>query len=156
MFAACATNTEANDRYNVLPSKLNVYPVGSTKETIFRGTPSFSMFSIALGSADSELVVAKAMDTGSEIARKNFRIGTPTNRATGNNTPNRNTSKAPYRVNNSFSSEVRISIPKVAYRYGDCCTDAKWRKVHDDIGKLKHGFRETLRKIQNWFFLLFG
>ena len=110
------------------------------------------MFSIALGRADSELVVAKAMDTGSEIARKNFRIGTPTNRATGNNTPNRNTSKAPYKVNKQFKQGGENINSQMAYRYGDCCTDAKWSKVHDDVGKLKHGLCETLRKIQELVF----
>src|SRR5690606_7396972 len=68
IFAACATKMDANARYNVLPSRLKVYPVGRTKDTILRGTPSFSIFSIALGNADSELVVANAIDTGSEMA----------------------------------------------------------------------------------------
>src|SRR6185437_9693437 len=75
MPAACATNTLASDRYKVVPSRLNVYPVGNTNDTIFLGTPNFSMFSIAIGNADSELVVAKAMATGSETALMNCLIG---------------------------------------------------------------------------------
>src|SRR5687768_9941683 len=85
--AACATNTDANERYNVVPSRLNVYPVGITNDTIFLGTPNFSIFSNAFGNAESELVVANAMDTGSLIACMNFRKGIfATKIATGNNT----------------------------------------------------------------------
>ena len=39
------------------------------------GTPSRSIASIALGMADSLLVVAKAIVAGSRIARTNCRIG---------------------------------------------------------------------------------
>jgi hypothetical protein len=65
---ACATNTEASDKYKVVPSKLKLYPVGSTNATTFLGIPIFSKFSIAFGSAASELAVEKAIETGSEIA----------------------------------------------------------------------------------------
>src|SRR5439155_7259867 len=73
--AACATNTDAIARYNVDPVRLNEYPVGITKPTIDGGTPNRSIDSIALGKADSLLVVAKASAAGSRIARRNCRIG---------------------------------------------------------------------------------
>ena len=38
-------------RYNVEPSRLNVYPVGITNPTIDFGTPNFSIIAIAFGSA---------------------------------------------------------------------------------------------------------
>src|SRR5688572_27653844 len=84
--AACATNTDANDKYKVVPSRLKVYPVGITNDTILRGTPNFSIFSNAFGKAESELVVANAIDTGSLMAFINFFIGILMINATGKNT----------------------------------------------------------------------
>ena len=78
----------------MVPSRLKLYPVGITKATILPGTPSFSISSMAFGSAASELVVAKASDTGSASACMNLRSGTFTSRATGNRTPNRKTASA--------------------------------------------------------------
>ena len=71
---ACATKILAKDRYKVVPSKLKLYPKGMTKETIFRGTPNFSMLRIALGKALSELAVANANVTGSDKALNRFLI----------------------------------------------------------------------------------
>ena len=45
----------------MLPSRLNEYPVGSTKATMRRGTPNASMRCMAIGSAASELAVLKAI-----------------------------------------------------------------------------------------------
>src|SRR3954465_10588450 len=54
-----------------------------TKETMRLGTPRRCMFSIALGRADSELVVAKATVKGSFMARMKGRMGTRKRRQTG-------------------------------------------------------------------------
>src|SRR5579864_9186011 len=51
--AACATNIEASERYSVEPSRLKLYPVGSTNAAICLGTPKLCMFSRARGSAAS-------------------------------------------------------------------------------------------------------
>ena len=52
-------------RYNVEPSRLNVYPVGITNPTIDFGTPNFSIIAIAFGSAASELAVVNVKRAGS-------------------------------------------------------------------------------------------
>src|SRR5688500_9892750 len=111
--AACATNTDASERYKVVPSRLNVYPVGITKDTIFRGTPNFSMFSSAFGKAESELVVAKAMETGSLIAWMNFLTGIlATHKAIGSKTNNIKAISARYNVMSKSARFFKISIPK--------------------------------------------
>src|SRR5476649_1024457 len=74
--AICATKTLHNDRYSVDPSRLKLYPVGSTKPTMFLGTPKRSMISSDLGSAASELAVVNAIRNGSRIAFANARNGT--------------------------------------------------------------------------------
>src|SRR5690606_8967541 len=86
ILAACATKTAASERYKVVPSRLKLYPVGTTNETIFLGTPNASMLLITLGKAASELVVAKAMETGSLIAFMNFLIGIFQYKAMGSST----------------------------------------------------------------------
>src|SRR5215831_21368304 len=73
--AAWATNTEAIARYKVDPVRLNEYPVGITNPTTCGGTPKRSIDSIALGSADSLLVVANASAAGSRTARTNWLNG---------------------------------------------------------------------------------
>ena len=65
-----------------------------TNATICRGTPSFSIASIARGSAASELVVANAIDTGSATAWRNRRIGTRAMSATGSRTATMKTTTA--------------------------------------------------------------
>jgi hypothetical protein len=55
---------------------LKLYPVGSTNDTMFLGTPNRSMTSSALGSAASELAVENAMRNGSRIADAKVRNGT--------------------------------------------------------------------------------
>src|SRR5688572_32135014 len=111
--AACATKMLANDRYNVVPSRLKVYPVGITNDTIFLGTPNFSIFSSAFGNAESELVVANAIDTGSLMACMNFRKGIFVIKiATGNSTNNKKAISATYQVIISKARFYKISIPK--------------------------------------------
>src|ERR1035438_2644414 len=60
-----------------------------TNATICRGTPRASIASMARGRAASELVVAKAMGTGSVTARTNARKGTRNIIATGSSTVKR-------------------------------------------------------------------
>ena len=84
--AACATKTAVRERYNAVPSRLKLYPVGTTKETILLGTPKASIFVITFGRAASELVVAKAIETGSLIAEIKFLIGIFKYKAKGSNT----------------------------------------------------------------------
>src|SRR5690606_6352213 len=110
--AAWATKIEASDRYKDVPSKLKLYPVGITKDTILRGTPKRSMFSIAFGRAASELVVAKAIDTGSLTASINFLIGTLRYKATGSKTKKINTNSARYKLMRSMNKFFKMSTPK--------------------------------------------
>lgn len=63
--------------------------MGITNATMGRGTPNFSITSIARGNAASELVVAKAIEAGSATARMNFRTGIFAIHITGNSTPPR-------------------------------------------------------------------
>ena len=63
------------------------------KETILSLHPKRSNSSTILGNTASELVVAKAIDTGSAIACKNFLIGTPNASAMGNKITNKKTIK---------------------------------------------------------------
>ncbi|MNL73665.1 hypothetical protein D3C87_1991610 [compost metagenome] len=69
------------------------------------------MFSIASGRADSELVVAKAIETGSATARINWRILIRAISAIGTSTTSINTTKVIYKVISNFSKEMSISIP---------------------------------------------
>src|SRR5688572_26725875 len=93
--AAWATKIEATPRYSVDPSRLNEYPVGITNETMGRGTPNFVMFSIAVGSAASLLVVLKAMIAGSFTARMNALMGILRKYITGTNAKRAKTTSAP-------------------------------------------------------------
>src|SRR5690606_16546857 len=110
--AACATNIDANERYNDVPSKLKLYPVGITKDTTFRGTPKRSIFSIAFGNAASELVVAKAIETGSLIASMNFFRGTFKYKAIGNKIKNKKANSAIYKLINSINKFLSMSTPR--------------------------------------------
>ena len=74
MPATWATKTQAIDKYNAVPSRLKLYPVGITNATISLGTPNRSIYSSAAGNADSELAVANAIDAGSLNARIYFLI----------------------------------------------------------------------------------
>ena len=78
----------------MVPSRLKLYPAGITNATICLGTPNFSIASIAGGSAASELVVAKAIETGSAIERINLFSGTRAINATGTRTQPRKTIRA--------------------------------------------------------------
>ena len=86
--AACATKIVAKDRYKVVPSKLKLNPVGNTNETISLDTPNFSIFSIALGNAASELAVPKAIETGCEQYFQNLIIEIFAIKAKGKKTNN--------------------------------------------------------------------
>src|ERR1035437_8385794 len=88
--AAYATKIDASERYNVVPSRLKLYPVGITNATIFLGIPNFSIVSIADGKADSEFDVAKAIVAGSDTALINGLIGILNISATGSRTKTRN------------------------------------------------------------------
>ena len=57
-----------------------------TSPTMWGGTPNRSIDSIALGSADSLLVVAKASAAGSRTALTNWRSGIRSNRMIPPNT----------------------------------------------------------------------
>eukprot|EP00825_Cyclidium_porcatum_P000402 TRINITY_DN10095_c0_g1_i2.p4 TRINITY_DN10095_c0_g1~~TRINITY_DN10095_c0_g1_i2.p4 ORF type:complete len:205 (+),score=3.48 TRINITY_DN10095_c0_g1_i2:621-1235(+) len=70
------------------------------------------MASIARGNADSELVVANAMDAGSEIARIKFFIGIFKNKITGNKTRSKKQINATQSVARSLKRLYRISNPK--------------------------------------------
>ncbi len=114
--AACATKIDARDRYTVVPSRLKLYPVGRTKPTMRRGTPSRSMFSIAFGNADSDEVVANAIVAGVFTARIKSRSGTRKISATGSSTKTRKKISAPYSVPTSmprFLSTLRPEWPTV-------------------------------------------
>ncbi len=82
-----------------------------TNDTIWRGTPNASIFSIALGRAASELVVAKAIDTGSAICLANLIMGTLAIIATGTSTSKINAIKAQYNVTSSIAKLLSTSIP---------------------------------------------
>ena len=69
------------------------------------------MRSMARGKAASELVVAKAMETGSAIAPMNFRMGTLASSATGRRTKRRNATSARYKVPRSFARFTRMPRP---------------------------------------------
>ena len=95
----------------MVPSRLKLYPVGITKETIFLGTPNFSIASIAEGKADSEFEVAKAIVAGSDTAFIKGRTGILNISATGSNTKPRNNIKATYRVARSLNRLYKTSSP---------------------------------------------
>ena len=109
----CATKTVASDRYKVVPSRLKLYPVGITKATIFRGTPNSSSLSMATGNADSELVVANAMATGSEIALINLRTGIFRIKAIGSSTPTKNTVSETYKRSEQLKQVDKYLEPHV-------------------------------------------
>ena len=103
---------EAKERYKDVPSKLKLYPVGITNDTILRGTPNFSIALIAFGNAASELVVANAIETGSLIALINCLIGIFKYSATGNKIPHKKNIKAKYKVAKSINRFLRMSTPR--------------------------------------------
>src|SRR5690606_8589498 len=67
---------------------------------------------MAFGKAASELVVAKAIETGSFTASINFLTGIFKNIITGTNTNNKNKSNAKYNDPNNINRFLRISTPK--------------------------------------------
>src|SRR5664280_1667469 len=99
------------DRYNVVPSRLKLYPVGITNATIFLGIPNFSIDSIAEGRADSEFEVANAIVAGSETALIKGFTGILKNSATGSRTKTRKIIRATYKVARSLIRLYRISSP---------------------------------------------
>ena len=92
--AACAAKTDAMARYNVLPSRLNEYPVGSTNATMRRGTPNFSIAVIAWGNAASLDAVVNAISHGALTLAQNLRMGIFAMSATGTSTTRMNTTNA--------------------------------------------------------------
>src|SRR5690606_3845990 len=86
-------------------------PVGITNDTILRGTPNFSIALMAFGKAASELVVAKAIETGSFTASINFLTGIFKNIITGTNTSNKNKINARYNDPNNINTLLRKSLP---------------------------------------------
>ena len=71
-----------------------------------------SMFSMARGSAASELAVAKAIEVGSATAWTKRRTGTRARSATGSSTPAMNTATATYIVASSFARFTRMPMPR--------------------------------------------
>ena len=69
------------------------------------------MRSIASGSAASELVVAKAIDTGSAIAFAKRSSGTRATSATGSSTSSRNASSATYKVTSTLARLTSTPMP---------------------------------------------
>ncbi len=69
------------------------------------------MHSIARGSAASDVLVANAIVAGSATDFKNRASGNRASITIGSKTEIRNTSKAPYAVNNSFPSGSSTLIP---------------------------------------------
>src|ERR1700733_620783 len=90
---------------------LKLYPAGITKATISRGTPKTSIASIARGRAASDVLVAKAILTGSDTAFRNRRRGRRAHPAIGNNTANRKAKNAPYAVNSSLARGSNAPVP---------------------------------------------
>src|SRR5271169_1659210 len=63
--------------YKLLPSVLKVYPVGTTNPTREREQPSFSSFSINVGIAVSEELVASTSRISSLMCNRNFTMLNP-------------------------------------------------------------------------------
>ena len=85
--------------------------MGRTNDTIRRGTPNFSIFSSASGSAASDEAVVKARSQGSLVQCQNLRKLILAIIATGTNATSTNTSNATYNVNTSLPRLNRTPSP---------------------------------------------
>src|SRR5690349_20070689 len=84
--ATWAQKITAMARWSVEPSRLNEYPIGITNAAISDGTPYLFMFSIALGRADSEELVANPIKDGPPNAQASSRSGNRQSTTTGTRT----------------------------------------------------------------------
>ena len=99
------------------PSKLNVYPKGSTKLTIWLGIPTFFNFSMAIGNAASDAAVEKANTIGSFNTLPSLNKFTFVKKEAIAMIRIKNNAKPPYKVNTNFINGTSIPKPKLPTVY---------------------------------------
>src|SRR5699024_2005187 len=109
----CATNNAAIDRYNAEPSRLKVYPIGTTNDVMSFGEPKFSIFFIMIGNTDSELDVENANTNSFFNILIIEKILIPHILATIPNTTITKNTMAPITTNNNFNNGSNAAAPKV-------------------------------------------
>src|SRR5580658_11120823 len=97
--------------YKLLPSVLKVYPVGTTRPTREREQPSFSSFSIKVGIAVSDELVASTSKISSLMCSRNFTMLKPAAQQIAPSTMSTNRIEVSQKVATSLTSGPSEASP---------------------------------------------
>src|ERR1700733_4886995 len=109
---ACARNTTTVARYRQVPSRLNEYPVGTTRPTTVSSQPSARILRITCGSTVSVEVVAATITISSRMYPNSRHKLTPHHQLTAPKTAITNSAETPYNVRIRRPSATSEPVPK--------------------------------------------